>query len=495
VAIYAPRGPHGELLLDEEPFLDDEVASSSSTGDESNGDLLLPSDPQAAQSTSANKISPQVVRSPQAQAAAQSPKGEGFLQGLKEMIKTYTLELVVAACASLLSLVGSGDIDPKWGLICLTVVLLRVIFIVRDLKVSMEANGPLKNSTNTSNEEPDMVVAATTAATAAAAAVVSNSHLVSSGASGTQRPVPLELVGKRLSSTSIISSTSSESAVQSEPTLTKRRGGESVAYTTQEAVDTKGHRHCWIDADDSAVKVRAGPNYKSNKKKQATKPSLFRTIGIDVLEWEHKVDHIANCVELPFDKCVPKGTVPDPFPRLLIINYQIPKPSHGFSFTSSSDPKYYSFVMYTTPTQDLIDMLTGKKDEEACVPLLRRWITEAPQNVALKERLKLIGTILNPDDCGMPGWTQGYNGKPVMIRKSGKIIRGEGYLEIDVDFRMWGFLTRKGINALLPNAVAKMQFVLSLVIQGEEDEELPERTMISGQLAHIDAATAPSLYI
>lgn len=163
---------------------------------------------------------------------------------------------------------------------------------------------------------------------------------------------------------------------------------------------------------------------------------------------------------------------------------------------SSADSPGYNFVVYYTPSQDLLDMINGKKPKEPVVPLLERWFSDAHKEGqrSLKERLKLVGFILNPEDVGMPSWCKGYNGKPVLIKKSGVITRDfsekHSVYEIDIDLRQWGMLTRKGIGTLLPTSLSKMEFIVSLVIEGQENDELPERSLVATQISYLDTSKA-----
>jgi len=279
---------------------------------------------------------------------------------------------------------------------------------------------------------------------------------------------------------------------------TSRKGGTGIPFVERSVLESEEGNdlvHVWTHADDSLLKMRTGPNYKLNKLKASTKPSLYHTIGVDLFESQKKLMDVAGRLQPPLDLCVEANRLPEGFPRLLVFNFQLPMP--GGTMLTSADGKGYNFVVYLTPTEDLVQMLSHLeegKPVEAAVPLLVRWLNESETDMSIKERLKLVGFVLNPAECGMPSWVQSFNGKPVLIKKSGVISRHPGIFEVDMDLRMWGFMTRKGISALLPSALAKMEFIVSFVIQGEEDDELPERSLSATHFAYLRRERAEKLY-
>jgi len=267
--------------------------------------------------------------------------------------------------------------------------------------------------------------------------------------------------------------------------------GESLPYMAK----PDGAENCWTISDDSHLMMRIGPDYKKNKAKGPTKTALFRTIGVDMFESDKKLMNVAGKFVLPFDKAVSSETIKDlGLPRILIVNFQLPRPS-ALAYSSADGPGF-NLPMYYTPSDYLVqacrDKLAGKP-VEAAVNLLLKWFTESPLDQTWKERLKLIAFILNPDSCGMPGWTQKFNGKPVMIRKSGVITKTNDVFEIDIDIRLWGIMSRQGVSALIPGPLKKMDFIVSFVIQGDENDELPERAMVATQFCFLDATRAVSL--
>ena len=55
----------------------------------------------------------------------------------------------------------------------------------------------------------------------------------------------------------------------------------------------------WCRTAGESFQVRIGPNYKRTKAKSASAPSLYECVGVDILQTESKIDHIARCIKLP----------------------------------------------------------------------------------------------------------------------------------------------------------------------------------------------------
>jgi len=388
---------------------------------------------------------------------------------LFDLLKFYRLELAVALCFTNISMLALRDFEPFVYIIVLTVINLLVVWKVKSISVGKE------------DAWRDLILPSSLQD---AVKQVSDEKI-------TQQGVPRRISTK---GTPVV-------RLPNRKIRGKRRdGGKTFPFKDKSEVVANHPRHCWTIPDDSVLNVRIGPDYKHNKQKAPTRPALFRTIGCDLFSSEKKLMDVGSNVNLPFDDCIPEGAIPAPYPRLLMINFQLPKPSGGvFGSTSSADGPGYNFVLYYTPTEELIQAIKDMDDGkpvEAAVPLIKRWLLEYDKDVTMKERLKLAAFILNPDECGMPSWTQGFNGKPVLIKRSGVVTIKESLqtCEIDIDLRLWGFMSRKGINSLLPSAVEKMEFIVCFLIEGQEDSELPERAMVSTHVCFLDKDKAVSLF-
>lgn len=123
--------------------------------------------------------------------------------------------------------------------------------------------------------------------------------------------------------------------------------------------------------------------------------------------------------------------------------------------------------------------------------------------MSIKDRLKLKAHVENAEECGIPAWAMRYNGKPCMITKSNTITRFRRptisgreveVVECDIDLRVWSLLCRQGVNAILP-LMWKIDVVLALLVQGESDDELPERVMGGVRLSFLDLGKVPTVEV
>lgn len=57
----------------------------------------------------------------------------------------------------------------------------------------------------------------------------------------------------------------------------------------------------------------------------------------------------------------------------------------------------------------------------------------APTNPEYRGRFKAMAQVWNIKELGLPGFIEKYNGKPVLITKSGTFIKGNGYYEMDIN--------------------------------------------------------------
>lgn len=67
----------------------------------------------------------------------------------------------------------------------------------------------------------------------------------------------------------------------------------------------------------------------------------------------------------------------------------------------------------------------------------------------------------------------GYNGKPVLIRKTGSLYRGPNYIEKCIHVFKFANLAKQSIH-FLSSKCGEMFMQFGFVIEGKTDDELPE---------------------
>jgi len=247
------------------------------------------------------------------------------------------------------------------------------------------------------------------------------------------------------------------------------------------------------DGDGSFFQLRTGPNYKKNGKKTASKPHIYAPVSIDAFKRDSICYHASEHLQLPPP---PDGATPNAsgLPRRLVINLVVPADAPPMmALKSPTDGACFQIVVVYAASAAA---LSEWQDEGTpAAKLFARFIQNAPGGMLpsegdldVKERLKIIPWIENAKAVGLPGWLEGYNGKPALITKSGAIYRGDDYIELTMNLYRFGFLTRKGMHHLLPR-LGEFELHCAVTIEGREDDELDERTILAAKIQGIDVIT------
>jgi hypothetical protein len=237
------------------------------------------------------------------------------------------------------------------------------------------------------------------------------------------------------------------------------------------------------DYPANEILVRAGPNYKKNGKKLPSQTSLYEFQRIEVLKSDCKIYHIAETTQLPGlistkldQECRKRG-----LPTRLVINVQLPNKGPSFFGGGSPDPGT-SVIFYFTIRSNV----PLPPPEDPSVKLCQRFFAgKAPG------RFKVIGFVDNLVELGIASFVvstvEKFNGKPVIVYKTGAFFGDpvRNYSEIDVDVHAFPFLVKTSLDALR-NKVYLASLRAAFVIQGETDDELPERLLGCALLKGLD---------
>lgn len=77
------------------------------------------------------------------------------------------------------------------------------------------------------------------------------------------------------------------------------------------------------------------------------------------------------------------------------------------------------------------------------------------------------------DQLGIPQIISSYNATPVVIRKTGSIFKGAGYIEKNLHIHKFSNMARQSIH-LLTSRFGLMNMKIGFLIEGVDDTELPE---------------------
>lgn len=266
--------------------------------------------------------------------------------------------------------------------------------------------------------------------------------------------------------------------------------------------ESKGVTQTWRYSDHRLILLRKGPNYKSTKIKAPTKSSFFVPVGLHpfVSPNNKLVSNVMKGFKFPFERVNPtckdipkkwKNVVPD----LLVVNYHLPGYSPMFK-TGSGEPGY-ELIQFFSPSDDLIHSLINEDQQDNATKNMLNWLSQAETNQKVKHKLKVLVYARNLAEVGVPKWVSKFNGKPTMVTKSCKMHRGSAfdtisgremyYLELNIDVSSWSMMVRRGIRLsnfffhslclVVPNFLKKCHWSVTLAIQGDVDDELPERAL------------------
>ena len=79
----------------------------------------------------------------------------------------------------------------------------------------------------------------------------------------------------------------------------------------------------------------------------------------------------------------------------------------------------------------------------------------------------------NMEQFGLPSFITSYNAKPVLINKTGTLVRGDRYIEMDINLHRFSSVAKKGLQILIPY-FERMLVTAGFTIEAIEDDEMPE---------------------
>lgn len=129
--------------------------------------------------------------------------------------------------------------------------------------------------------------------------------------------------------------------------------------------------------------------------------------------------------------------------------------------------------MYYRITEDSCQQLKDLSKASPAIRLFAEWCEKAPNDPAWRGRFKVICLCTNFEELGFPSMITAYNGKPVLIRRTGTIFTGPGYLEMNIHVHKFANMAKQSIY-MLTSRCNTMFMNIGFVIEGREDKELPE---------------------
>ncbi|KAE9251939.1 hypothetical protein PF004_g2231 [Phytophthora fragariae] len=242
--------------------------------------------------------------------------------------------------------------------------------------------------------------------------------------------------------------------------------------------------HSWTTTRAETFAVRSA-EYKRSRKKEPSNPALFEFLGADLVRTDSKLDLISQRVEFPPEH---------ENSRLFIINAQLPSYAPSMWGDGSYDGPGYSLALYWKIPDEISEEL--KDPTTTTLKLFKRFI-EASDDTSLTDRFKVIAQVTNQDECGIAGVAKkllvSHNATPVLTRPQHRIYHfRDGGTEIVVDVHAFSYIARRGIHSLI-DKTSKLVIDVAFVIQGETEDELPERVLGCCRLDRINVQKAVGL--
>lgn len=269
-----------------------------------------------------------------------------------------------------------------------------------------------------------------------------------------------------------------------------------VKDPSDETLNDDGHEFVkWRALPGTMFQVRSH-GYISSKKKVSSPSELYRLVSVDIFESRARIPDIAGKVVLPTissydNSSVGKWNSPDTF----VISFTLPTEAPSI-YRPTTDGQGYTVTMYyemKESTRKILKQLTSIDSEETsgndpgnedkqmvnAVKLFEEWCTRSPTDKSFQARFKVIVLGQNLKEIGIPTWIAKYNGKPFLIKRDGVTgflyeHRDQSAMEFDISFHHFPYLFKQGTSYLKDSFFQKVLATFGFVIEGRNDDELPE---------------------
>lgn len=249
--------------------------------------------------------------------------------------------------------------------------------------------------------------------------------------------------------------------------------------------------HTWAPCPGSAFQVRQGPNYAVNGRKAPSGFPLYDVVACDTYQSDTKLSHVGRVTTLPEEPSV------SDMPPLLIINFMIPNyPPSGMMTAKRVDGPGWNLVLYCRLSAAVRTALEQDQPVVPAVELFKRFV-HPTEGVALRQnRLKMIMGLLDVEEPGFNMMTKSlvgrYNCKPFLSKTASSFYSVPGkYFEIDVDIHTWSSAALNGFNTIKARMCALLGRA-GVVIEADDDDEMPEQILAGVYLTHLDPSKARS---
>mmetsp|Transcript_25439 Transcript_25439/g.31288 ORF Transcript_25439/g.31288 Transcript_25439/m.31288 type:complete len:890 (+) Transcript_25439:116-2785(+) len=270
--------------------------------------------------------------------------------------------------------------------------------------------------------------------------------------------------------------------------------------------------NCWKNAPASVLQVRSF-GYLTHRKKMASPSSLYECVAIDIVTSSKRIPFIGSKVELPkVNFSDDPGEKTWCSPDVFVVSVGIPTEAPKFT-RSTVDGAGVNFSVYFTMREETRMILKRVTDpyysdqpvnDESWsesvaekvngVRLFEEWCKRSADEPAFRGRFKLVPNALNLSDIGVPKLIDGYNSKPVLIKRAdvtGFFYQQPGLVEFDINLHAFPYIAKQAFNYLSETYFCQILSNVGFVIEGRDDDELPEVVIGACYLSCPDLKLAP----
>jgi len=247
--------------------------------------------------------------------------------------------------------------------------------------------------------------------------------------------------------------------------------------------------HSYWNVTSSKFSLRSGTNYKKNKEKSPSGEALYDLYCFDFIDLPHTLHNVEDIFEVPDIPGVTDiETGHDAVPPMFVVMTNLPRDEPKMMGNTSDGATIVS-VFYYVISEATLEALKDLQNAPPAVKLFVQWCKKSETDAEFRGRFKAMAILDEIKKLGLPSFISGYNGKPVLINKSGRMKRHKNYIEMSVNVFLFHYVAKKSLNSLKPKFPT---FVLNIgfTIEGRSDEELPEVLLGGCRLVNIDPLKA-----
>mmetsp|Transcript_11022 Transcript_11022/g.21959 ORF Transcript_11022/g.21959 Transcript_11022/m.21959 type:complete len:584 (+) Transcript_11022:225-1976(+) len=255
--------------------------------------------------------------------------------------------------------------------------------------------------------------------------------------------------------------------------------------------------HSYWNGDASVFRVRMGPNYKRTGRKEPSNPALYDLYAVDLIRTEETVRESRDVFTPPVIPGITDTPTGHPYiPPMMIVNCVMPS-NEPSMLSPTTDGPSFDVIFYFVISEDTRRQIQDMSSATPAVQLFGDWCRRAENEPNFRGRFKCMCVLddiekLDLPALPVPGGIQKYNGKPVLINKSGAFYRRENYIEHRVNVHLFGFIPKKCLYTIQPK-FPKMVLNVGFTIEGKDDDEAGATECIfgCGKFFHMDPGAAP----